>query len=85
MRLICPHCGCHANTRTSTKMSPLTGHAYYACSNVDCGHTFKAAFEIVGTISPSAMPNPAIVLPTCKGVGKNCKTMSKSVPLKEPA
>ena len=49
------------------------------------GHTFKAAFEIVGTISPSAMPNPAIVLPFCKGVGKNHKTMSKSVPLKESA
>ena len=85
MRLICPHCGCYSTTRSSTKMSPLTGHAFYAWSNVDCGHTFKAAFEIVGTISPSAMPNPAIVLPTCKGVGKNHKTMSKSIPLKEPA
>ena len=85
MRLICPHCGARASTRASTRMSALTGHAYYACSNIDCGHTFKAAFEIVGTISPSALPNPAIVLPTCKGVGKNCNTMSKSVPLKEPA
>ena len=85
MRLICPHCGSRASTRTSTRMSPLCGIATYQCSNVECGHTFKAAFEIVGTISPSAMPNPAIVLPTCKGVGKNHKTMSKSVPLKEPA
>lgn len=85
MRLICPHCGARASTRSSTRMSVLTGHAFYACSNVDCGHTFKAAFEIVGTISPSAMPNPAIVLPTCKGVGKNSTHMSKSAPLKEPA
>ena len=42
MRLICPHCGYHANTRNSTKMSPLTGHAYYACSNVDCGQDRKS-------------------------------------------
>jgi hypothetical protein len=44
-------------------MSPLCGIATYQCSNVDCGHTFKAGFEIIATISPSAMPNPAIVLP----------------------
>lgn len=63
MRLICPHCGSRASTRTSTRMSPLCGIATYQCSNVECGHTFKAGFEIIATISPSAMPNPAIMLP----------------------
>ena len=41
----------------------VCGIATYQCSNVECGHTFKAGFEIIATISPSAMPNPAIVLP----------------------
>jgi hypothetical protein len=28
-----------------------------------CGHTFVANLEAVRTLSPSAMPNPAIALP----------------------
>lgn len=67
MRLYCPHCGHYAVVRTSRRMSPLTGVASYQCRNVNCGHTFKAAFEIIATISPSATPDPAIVLPFCKG------------------
>lgn len=63
MRLKCPHCGYPSNVRTSRPMSPLTGVARYQCSNIECGHCFKAMFEITETLSPSAMPNPAIVLP----------------------
>jgi transposase-like protein len=63
MRLKCPHCHAHSNVRTSQMMSTLTGVARYQCSNVDCGHTFKAMFEITETLSPSAMANPTIVLP----------------------
>lgn len=80
MRLKCPHCNTLASARTSYRLSPLTGHVYYQCSNLDCGHTFKAGFEIVGTITPSAMPNPAIVLPMLKGVGKNYQPLSTTRP-----
>lgn len=70
MKLYCPHCSSYAVVRTSRRMSPLTGVASYQCRNVNCGHTFKAAFEIIATISPSALPNPAIVLPFCKSTGQ---------------
>ncbi|WP_346209096.1 ogr/Delta-like zinc finger family protein [Aeromonas salmonicida] len=56
MRLICPHCGSRASTRTSTRMSPLCGIATYQYSNVDCGHTFKAGFEIIATITRVPCP-----------------------------
>ncbi|MBV7413586.1 ogr/Delta-like zinc finger family protein [Aeromonas sp. sif2433] len=82
MRLICPHCGHSSAVRTSRRMSPLTGVASYQCRNVDCGHTFKAAFEIIATISPSALPNPAIVLPISKGSGQNSQPLAKIIPFK---
>lgn len=82
MRLICPHCGHSSAVRTSRRMSPLTGIASYQCRNVDCGHTFKAAFEIIATISPSAMPNPAIVLPISKREGHHGQTLAKFIPFK---
>lgn len=63
MRLKCPHCNARANIRTSRDMGPLSGSARYQCSNVECGHTFKVLFEITETLSPSAMPNPSVVLP----------------------
>lgn len=63
MRLKCPHCRARANVRTSRDMGLLSGMARYQCSNIECGHTFKALFEITETLSPSAMPNPAVVLP----------------------
>jgi len=60
MCLQCPHCGHDAIVRTSRRLSPLLREVYYQCSNVVCGHTFKANLEIIKTLSPSSMPNPAI-------------------------
>ncbi|MBU1666154.1 MAG: ogr/Delta-like zinc finger family protein [Gammaproteobacteria bacterium] len=61
MFIACPHCHSRAIIRTSRAMSPLTRDAYCQCTNLACGHTFRAVTEIVETISPSAVPDPEIV------------------------
>lgn len=33
------------------------------CTNIECGHTYKAALSVVGTVSPSAMPDARVVIP----------------------
>lgn len=60
MQLECPHCGSKARIRSSKQLSKLTRYAMCQCQNVACGHTFKALFEIVSTISPSAFPDPLV-------------------------
>jgi hypothetical protein len=60
MPMNCPHCKSPAIIRTSRRVSVLVREIYYQCTNVVCGHTFKATIEIIKTISPSAMPDPAI-------------------------
>lgn len=69
--LRCPHCGCRANVRSSSRETDLTTAIYLQCSNLECSHSFKALTEIVGTISPSAMPRPDIVLPMLRRQPKN--------------
>lgn len=59
----CAHCGAVAHTRTSRMVSATTQEEYFQCSNIKCGHTFKAVREHVETLSPSAIPNPAVHLP----------------------
>lgn len=59
----CPHCRSYAATRTSREITAVYREIYLQCSNFECGHTFKAAFHVVGTISPSAMPDPKIAIP----------------------
>lgn len=59
----CPHCKQQAFIRTSEQMSPLLRELRYACRNHECGHTFVAYAEISYTLSPSAVPDPAINLP----------------------
>lgn len=63
MAFKCPHCGETAYTRTSRMMSLVTREAYYQCSNIECGATFKSYEQIFSQISPSAMPNPEIHIP----------------------
>lgn len=63
MRMTCPHCLENAYTRTSFPMTNLTRETIFVCKNVQCGHVFSALTEISKTISPSAIPNPAVVLP----------------------
>lgn len=60
MHLNCPHCQHKAIIRTSKKVSDLTREAYCQCSNLACGHTFRAVLEVVETISPSAVPDPVV-------------------------
>lgn len=62
-RMACPHCDAQAEIRTSRIVSKTMRELAYACTNVECGHTFLAATEILRTLSPSATPNPAVNLP----------------------
>lgn len=59
---LCPHCGEPARIRSSRTVTPLYRQLNLQCSNVDCGHTYAAALEILYSIVPSAHPNPDIVL-----------------------
>ena len=63
MRMMCPHCQEHAYTRTSLLMTNTSRETIFQCRNFECGHVFSAVTEINRTISPSAIPNPAVVLP----------------------
>lgn len=69
MANICPHCKSLARCRTSERQSPVTRRIVYQCSNVECGHTFVAMEEVIRTISPSAMPDPHVVLPVYQRPG----------------
>lgn len=62
MQLNCPHCGSKAQIRSSKVVSKLSRVAFCQCKNLACGHTFKAAVEIVSTISPPAFPDPLVAL-----------------------
>lgn len=35
----------------------------YACTDPECGHTFVVSAEVQRTLSPSAKPNPSVLLP----------------------
>ncbi len=58
----CPHCREKARTRSSRAVSPTYKHLNFQCSNIECGHTFAGALEILYTIAPSAIPDPEIHL-----------------------
>ena len=59
----CAHCAAKAAVRTSREISPIYREIYLQCTNIVCGHTFKASFSVVCTISPSAIPDPRVNLP----------------------
>jgi hypothetical protein len=63
MRMRCPHCKSWASVRNSIEITPLLRDMFLICKNPACGHTFAAAMEINRTLSPSATPDPAILLP----------------------
>ncbi|MFG0641901.1 MULTISPECIES: ogr/Delta-like zinc finger family protein [Delftia] len=63
MRMMCPHCNEHAYTRTSLQLTNTSRETIFQCRNFECGHVFSAVTEINRTISPSAIPNPGVVLP----------------------
>ena len=68
MRLRCPHCNSLATVRTSERMSDTVSWLYLVCCNAKCGHTWRASAEAKVTISPSARPNPRVLLPFSKHV-----------------
>ncbi|MFT0694129.1 ogr/Delta-like zinc finger family protein [Acinetobacter bereziniae] len=65
--MICPHC--EANTlmiRSSKQQHPLFKVIYFQCRDVLCGFTCQAHLEIKYQISPPALENPEISLPSVK-------------------
>ncbi|QFS66545.1 ogr/Delta-like zinc finger family protein [Delftia tsuruhatensis] len=62
MRMMCPHCEQLAYTRTSMQLTNTSRETIFVCKNFYCGHIFSAVTEINRTISPSAIPNPGVVL-----------------------
>ncbi|WP_429109909.1 ogr/Delta-like zinc finger family protein [Aeromonas media] len=63
----CPHCGSYSTVRTSQRMSDLTVQARYRCSNDFCGYVFQVMSTVTGYYVPSALPNPAVLVPRLKG------------------
>ena len=62
-RMACPHCDAQSEIRTSRMVSKTMRELIYACTDMECGHTFVATTEIQRTLSPSAKPNPRVNLP----------------------
>lgn len=63
MRFRCPHCDTISTVRTSEAMSPTVTWMYVQCANLNCGHTWRVDAAASVTISPSARPNPRVLLP----------------------
>ena len=60
----CPHCGAKAFARVGGKTSETYREVYYHCSNeIECGHVFVVAMQVIRTVHPSLMPNPMVHLP----------------------
>ncbi len=71
----CPHCGTRAFARSAGKATETYREIYYHCREaLMCGHVFVVGMEILRTIRPSAMPNPAIRLPIRAYVAANDHT-----------
>lgn len=66
-RFSCPHCGLsHLQIRSSKQQHPLLKLLYLQCTNVKCGFTCQAHFEIKTQLSPSGQPNPEVKIPSIK-------------------
>ena len=63
MRMMCPHCKQNVYTRSSGQLTTTSRETIFYCRNYECGHVFSAVTEINRTISPSATPDPTVVLP----------------------
>lgn len=61
--LRCPHCGCVGRRRTSREITPTHREIYYQCSNLFCGHAWRASEHYDWGLTPSAIPNPKVDLP----------------------
>lgn len=61
--LRCPHCKFVGYRRSSRAITETHREIYYQCSNVACGHTWKATESYDFGIVPSAIPDPKVTLP----------------------
>ena len=59
----CPHCRARAFIRTSEEMTTTMREITYQCTDPECGHTYVVVAEVDRTLSPSAKPNPSVLLP----------------------
>ncbi|NKJ43587.1 MULTISPECIES: ogr/Delta-like zinc finger family protein [unclassified Novosphingobium] len=62
-RLRCPHCHTPGQRRSSRPVTDTHREIYYQCSNVACGHTWKASETYDYGLVPSATPDPRVTLP----------------------
>lgn len=60
----CPHCETRSQVRTSQQETKTMRVLICQCTNAFCGHTFVASLEAIRTISPSAIPDPEVDLPS---------------------
>lgn len=58
----CPHCGGATRIRDSRGVTPTYRTLRLQCLNIHCGATYGVESTITHIISPSAAPNPAVVL-----------------------
>lgn len=70
----CPHCGQKARAHDSERLGRLVQAARYACSNLECGHTFMVETEVLYTLSPSAVPDESLTLPIWSHRSQPCPT-----------
>ncbi len=63
MIMKCPHCGFRARAHDSQRLDRLVHSDRYACSNVECGHTFVVQVRVAYTVTQSAMPDESLHLP----------------------
>jgi hypothetical protein len=62
-KLICPHCHRGMRVRTSDGVHIFLRVSYLQCTNVACGWSVRAEFQMTHEMSPSGMPNPEVKLP----------------------
>ena len=63
----CPHCEQNSlRVRSSKQPHPLLKIIYFQCKDVNCGFTCQANLEIKYQISPPALVNPDINIPSVK-------------------
>lgn len=85
MRARCPHCKAWALCRSSEQMSSTMRKGYFCCTNIECGHIFTAWLTAFETVSPSATPDPAVMLPLSTHVRRDhLRTQLDTAPTAEP-
>ncbi len=74
----CPDCGHAIRVRNSEGLSELVRACYLQCTNVGCGATYRATYEITHRLSPPAVANPSISLPMADWAMRKIASQSHS-------